>query len=190
MSTRDEDEAWRAIVENYGDRAVLEDNAVLDDDGPAIARTTATERIADDAASDSAPGTDLQPPARPAFGPQPRPAAPSPEPRPTPPEPAPFQPFAGLPGREEEPAELAPADEADGFVPPVPELPQMERRRLIAWLAVLGAPVAFVLGTVADVNVTGRLGALLALCFIGGLGWLVYSMPGEPQDPWDDGARI
>lgn len=172
VSTRDEDEAWRAIVENYGERPVLD---------------------ADDARID--PSARDEQPSGPAFGPQPRPEATNesrPDPRPeSRPEPRPeFRPFAGLPS--EEPAELAPerADAEDTFVPPVPDLPHMERRRLIAWLAVLGAPAAFVLGAVADVTVTGTVAAVLALIFVAAIAWLVISMPREPRDPWDDGARV
>ena len=137
---RDDDEAWRAIVENYGDRAQLgpEDDAAL-----------AEPRVVDPRTHDDEDD-----------------------------------------GHDDDRSSLR-EDPEDAFVPPPPPpIPRPTNDRLAAWLGVFGAPALLIVCTVAGV----RLGSLLTLglvaAFIGGFLYLVFRMPREPRDPFDDGARL
>jgi hypothetical protein len=80
------------------------------------------------------------------------------------------------------------------FVPPRPSLPHPSPDRLFAWLGVLGAPVVavalFVLHATLGWYVPTWVVDLLVIAFLGGFGYLVFLMPREPRDPWDDGARL
>ncbi len=176
MSTRDEDDAWRAIVENFGDRALLDD-AREEPEGEPPLRPSAppfrapTERNDDrtppGAARDSDSGqraSGFVP-----FGPQPTPREPD--------------------RQEFVPEDVLP-DDADTFVPPDVPLPRMRMSQVIAWIAALGAPVVFVVAALTGLRLGGLLSAVVALCFIGGFAWLVTTMPKEPPGPWDDGARV
>ncbi len=82
----------------------------------------------------------------------------------------------------------------DRFVAPRPSLPRTTPERFVAWLGVLGAPVVAVLLFIARVSfdwwIPNWLVVLVALGFLLGFGYLVFSMPREPRDPWDDGARL
>lgn len=176
MSTRDEDELWRSIVENYGDRAVL-------DEGPDL-----------EPPSQHAPEGGTETPSRSPLMPGPEPAGPpaASEPREG------FVPFTGPTAGPEDDVEAMSSSEAaeaagveePRFVPPTPPLPEMDRLRWAAWIAVLGSPTAFVVSAIADVRLNGLFAAVLALLFMGGFGWLVAHMPRDPGDPWDDGARV
>jgi len=158
---KDSDDAvWQEIVDNYGER-------VLDDPEP---------RADEPAAGSGQPVVD----------------------------PALFEPLEPEP--EDEPAELQGtgepeggwfrpfADEDDGFVPPDPEPVRLAPDRAVAWAGVLGVPVLTLLGVMltrlTDVYVPGWLGVLAVIAFLGGFGYLVATMPREPDDPWDDGARL
>lgn len=86
-------------------------------------------------------------------------------------------------------------DDDEGYVPPPPPpLPKPTPARLLAWIGVLGAPVA-VLVLIVVTSITGRhfsswvIGGLVA-AFIAGFVYLLMTMPTEPRDPWDDGARV
>ena len=85
-------------------------------------------------------------------------------------------------------------DEHDRFIAPRPALPRTTPERFLAWLGLLGAPVGAVLLFIAHVSlhwwIPGWVVAGLALAFLCGFGYLVFSMPREPRDPWDDGARL
>ena len=131
---RDHDEdAWRAIVENYGDRAQLEDEP-------------------------------------PVVAPQ-RHELPAPPPEP-------------------EHPELV-EDPEDAFVPPAPPpLPKLPPDRLAAWSGLVGAPAVLLVCLVAGIGIPTWAGYLLVAAFIGGFGYLVFTMPRGPADPWDDGARL
>jgi hypothetical protein len=86
-------------------------------------------------------------------------------------------------------------DDEEGYVPPPPPpLPKPTPARLLAWIGVLGAPVA-VLVLIVVTQITGRhfsswvIGGLVA-AFLAGFVYLLATMPSEPRDPWDDGARV
>jgi hypothetical protein len=84
--------------------------------------------------------------------------------------------------------------EHDAFVPPRPSLPRTTPERFLAWLGLLGSPVAAVLLFVARVSfdwwIPNWVVGLLAVAFLAGFGYLVFAMPREPREPWDDGARL
>lgn len=86
------------------------------------------------------------------------------------------------------------AYEADGFVAPRPSLPRTTADRFLAWLGVLGAPVAavvlFVLHATLGWWIPPWVVDALVIAFLVGFGYLVFHMPREPRDPWDDGARL
>jgi hypothetical protein len=85
-------------------------------------------------------------------------------------------------------------EDDDGFVAPRPTLPHVSPDRLLAWLGVLGAPVAavvlFVLHATLGWWIPNWVVDLLVIGFLVGFGYLVFHMPREPRDPWDDGARL
>lgn len=186
MTTRDEDELWKRIVENYGDRAVLDDEPT--------AEQSSGEKRGRGAQNLATPGVDETGPLP--EGPSRSPLLPGPEPLGQfvpPPAPGPFVPHdMDAPASEglDDASSTDPVDDVHGFVAPDPPLPTMEPRRWLAWLAVLGAPVAFVLSAFLNITLNGLVAAALALVFVGGFLWLVASMPREPGDPWDDGARV
>ena len=137
MSTeRSEDEAWRSIVDNYGERAALDEPAPQPADPPE----------------------------------QPSPAAETPDP--------------ADPDAWDEPEER--------FVPPVPpRAPRQPLPRRLAWLAVLGSPLALVVALLASVAIPGLVGYALVAAFVGGFGYLVATMErAASRDPWDDGAQL
>jgi hypothetical protein len=82
----------------------------------------------------------------------------------------------------------------DGFVAPRPVLPHIPPDRFLAWLGVLGAPVAavtlFVLHATLGWWIPNWVVDFLVIGFLVGFGYLVFHMPREPRDPWDDGARL
>jgi hypothetical protein len=86
-------------------------------------------------------------------------------------------------------------DEEDRFVPPEPgPMPRTTPDRLIAWLGLLGSPVAaivlFVIHSTTGLYIPGWVIDILVVAFLAGFGYLVLHMPREPRDPWDDGARL
>lgn len=93
-----------------------------------------------------------------------------------------------------EPDEEMYDDVHDRFVAPQPSLPLPTPDRLLAWLGVLGAPVLavvlFVLHVSLDWWIPNWVVDFLILAFLVGFGYLVFHMPREPRDPWDDGARL
>ncbi|OIJ24680.1 hypothetical protein [Nocardioides luteus] len=135
-----DEEAWREIVENYGDRPALEDEPV--------SRGLFEKKI------------DIVEPVE-----------------------------------ESDPYEDMWRDDDEGYVPPPPPpLPKPTPARLLAWIGVLGAPVA-VLVLIVVTQITDRhfsswvIGGLVA-AFLGGFVYLLMTMPSEPREPWDDGARV
>jgi hypothetical protein len=130
--TPDEDELWRSIVDNFGDRAEL-------------------------AASELEPAAN---PSAPVVVPDPVEQA--------------FE-----------------ESEVDAFVPPDPPLEPLPRGpRLAAWLGVLVAPLLLLSATLAHYWLPSIVGLALIAWFVGGFGYLVATMPGEPRDPDDDGAVV
>lgn len=85
-------------------------------------------------------------------------------------------------------------DDESYVPPPPPPVPRPTPARLLAWIGVLGAPVA-VLVLIVVTQVIGRsfstwvIGSLVA-AFLAGFVYLLVTMPSEPRDPWDDGARV
>lgn len=150
MKPGDEDEAWRQIVENYGDRPQVDDDA-------------------DEAVAHLEDRPLPEPPAAPA-GPTPDPTSES--------GPRPFD-----PGRLWE--------EADTFVPPpVAALPLAEPKRLVAWIGIFVVPAVYLVAVVAQLDYPGLADVALLAWLIGGFGYLVWTMPKRPHDPWDDGSRL
>ena len=90
--------------------------------------------------------------------------------------------------------EMYDEDYDDGFVAPDPVLPRTTPDRLLAWLGVLGAPVAalvlFILRATLGWWIPSWVVDFLVIAFLVGFGYLVFHMPREPRDPWDDGARL
>jgi len=86
------------------------------------------------------------------------------------------------------------AYEHDAFVAPQPSLPRTTPDRFFAWLGVLGAPVLavvlFVLRATLGWWIPSWVVDALVMAFLVGFGYLVFHMPREPRDPWDDGARL
>ncbi|MFT4084583.1 MAG: hypothetical protein QM638_18555 [Nocardioides sp.] len=150
----DEDSAWREIVENYGERAVLTDT----DTG------TGTAEPADDPAADDERQRRLE------------------------------QLFVVEFDEDEEPAPIYLEDSERYVPPPPPPLPRTTPERAAAWIGVLGAPVAAVVLVVVHMltglEIPALLTGFLVVAFLGGFGYLVATMPREPDDPWDDGARV
>lgn len=129
----DHDAAWQAIVDNYGD-------PVLADEEPEA-------------------------------------VVPSPAPRPE-------------PVAEDEPEELRP-DPDDTFVPPTPPpVPRPPIDRLLAWFGVFGAPAVLLFFVVTGLSMPRLVGWTLVGWFLVGFGYLIARMPGEPREPWDNGAQL
>ena len=91
-------------------------------------------------------------------------------------------------------AEAYDVDEFDRFVAPRPTLPRTTPERFLAWLGVLGTPVLTILLVVAhqamDWWIPSWVVTGMVIAFLAGFGYLVFAMPREPRDPWDDGARL
>jgi hypothetical protein len=78
-----------------------------------------------------------------------------------------------------------------GFVPPDPGWqPLPERPRLLAWLGLLAAPAVLLIAAILHLRMAGWFVGALVLAFVGGFVYLVWQMPREPREPWDDGSRI
>jgi hypothetical protein len=161
---RDSDEdAWRAIVDNYGDRIELEDDTPADPpvDPRAEPPATGSERASHDAGLQRL------------FRPLPEPPA-------------------DHRSRDDDLDDGLDDELDDGFVPPPPPpLPKLPPDRFLAWAGLFGSPTILLVCLVFDFRLAPWLGYLLVASFIGGFGYLVAKMPrGEDVDPWDDGARL
>jgi hypothetical protein len=78
-----------------------------------------------------------------------------------------------------------------GFVAPDPGWqPLPQGPRLVAWLGLLLGPAFLLLAAILHLSIPGWLVAVLVVGFVGGFGFLVWQMPREPREPWDDGSRI
>jgi len=156
-----EDQAWRAIVENYGDRADI-------DGPPPVAPAPDDASDASDAVGDVAGPPDPAPgaPFGGRFGDLRRFATESED-----------DPFV--------------ADEDEGYVPPPPPpLPRVEPDRMLAWIGVFGSPAVLLCALIFSFSLPSWLGYLLVAAFVGGFIYLVVKMPREPREPWDDGAQV
>ena len=144
-----EDRAWRSIVENYGDRAEIEEPPPESPTAPSTAPS-------------SAPSS------------------------------APFGGRFGDPSVfHAQPEEPAAEPEDEGYTPPEPPpLPVVAPDRGLAWAGVLGSPVVLLCALIFGISIPTWLGYLLVMGFVGGFLYLVFQMPREPRDPWDDGAQV
>ena len=134
------EQEWRSIVENYGDRAEIEDEPPAESPGE-----------------------------RPRVG-------------------SVFDAPAFNPTYDEVDRDL---EAEQGFVAPDPGWqPLPAGPRLAAWIGLLAGPVFLLFAAVLHVSIPGILVALLVAGFVGGFGFLVWQMPREPREPWDDGSRI
>jgi hypothetical protein len=108
--------------------------------------------------------------------------------------PTPDTPTIKHPDDEGEPAVRRPeAEEEEHFVPPPPPpLPEVEPRRRLAWIALFGTPVLALAMVALGVQVSGWVGFLMAVAFVGGFSYLVATMGSSPPDDWsgDDGAVL
>lgn len=96
-------------------------------------------------------------------------------------------------GASEEPTSPGRAAESDDdhFVPPPPPpLPVLEPRRKLAWGGLLGTPLVALLMAGAGLRPPGWVAMILVICFVGGFGYLVATMPSRRHDGPDDGAVI
>lgn len=99
-------------------------------------------------------------------------------PAPPPPPSYDVEPSAWEPTEHYQPPEPPPA--------PVPNSP-----RGVAWVAMLGAPVLFLVLIAVHVPLPSWAVLLLGVAFVGGLGYLVATMPRhDDTDPFDDGAVL
>lgn len=176
-----EDALWRAIVENYGERADLDASRA---DGPNAATVGAPESATDTATDtvETQPESPTEPtePATDDGG----------------------DVAVGADGTDHEAARAAEAarrerefeaqhEVPEQFVPPEPPpLPYVPPSRLLAWCLMVGGPVLLLLSLVLDFWLPGILQLLAVAGFVGGFVYLVIRMPRDPRDPWDDGARV
>ena len=92
---------------------------------------------------------------------------------------------------DEEPAR-EPVDREEHFEPPpAPPIPRPEPRRLAAWIALFGAPMVGLVLLVSPLPLPSYVGYGLFAAFVGGFGYLVWTMGGrDGREGWDDGARL
>ncbi len=78
------------------------------------------------------------------------------------------------------------------FVPPEPPpAPRLPAAKRAAWLGVVGSPVLLLGAMLLSLDVPRLIGWALVAGFVGGFGYLVWTMPRrEDRDPFDDGAQI
>ncbi|MCH1868233.1 hypothetical protein [Nocardioides sp. CFH 31398] len=175
MDRSKEDALWRAIVENYGERADLDD-ATTDraadrhtGDGASVGSTETASEAAEASSEDqaSAAGT-----AEPVDG-------------------ADHQAARDAEAARREREFEAQHEVPERFVPPEPPpLPYVPPSRLLAWCLMVGGPLLLLLSLVLDFWLPGIIQLLAVAGFVGGFVYLVVRMPRDPRDPWDDGARV
>jgi hypothetical protein len=179
---RDSDEdAWRAIVANYGDRVELDDEPST---GPSTGPSTEPPtELSTQSPAESPP----EPPGDPSAQPSAQPVR----------DPGDDQRlerlFRPLPDPGERAADRSTQgeDADDAFVPPTPPpLPKLPPDRMLAWSGLFGSPTLLLVCLVLGVHLAPWLGYLMVAAFMGGFVYLVVHMPRGPADPWDDGARL
>jgi hypothetical protein len=92
------------------------------------------------------------------------------------------------------PADRAPADDEEHFIPPAPPpLPKLDSVTKGAWAALFGGPAYLVAATAAGWQVSGLAAFFAIAAFVAGFAILVLRMhdpgPGGPDDT-DDGAVV
>lgn len=174
MSTPEEDEVWRTIVENYGER-------------PTFPEVDPDPGSAGEPGPGSGPGSEA--------GPEPGSEQAhdrgsdygwvSPEDR--------HHPAYDVPRIEQpdrDPEELHERS-SDHFVPPEPPpVPLPRGRRGAAWFGLFGVPVLLLLTIVLAIDLPGFVTFALLAWFVGGFVYLVATMRNDDTDGWDDGAVV
>lgn len=178
-----DDEAWRAIVDNYGERALT------DADEQRYAELFADDNRWEPGTSDHAgdtPSATLDLGGRPRSGDAGGSAGGS----------------AGgdraYDDRDERDREvrereerLEAADLADRFVPPTPPpLPVPPPVRFAAWAGILVPPVFLILVAAVGLYPPSVLGWGMLVWFLASFAYLLTTMDRDPRDPWDNGARL
>jgi hypothetical protein len=72
--------------------------------------------------------------------------------------------------------------------PPLPPPAVISPERRLAWVGLVGSPIALVVVNLLDYGLPGVLTGGLVLAFLASFGYLVATM--DPRDPDDDGARV
>lgn len=99
------------------------------------------------------------------------------------------EPIDLIPIQPEAPTRIVESD--DHFVPPeVPRVELADGPRGAAWLGLLGAPTLFVIALLTGIDIPQWLSLFAVIAFLVSLGYLVFTMRGNDDDPWDDGARV
>lgn len=184
MTTPEEDEAWRLIVDHYDETAVRDPRHPAESTDAAEAGDGTEHSAADDEEQRDDAGL---PPSGTGHdhGPSHRPAEPTDLPAPD----FPVDPPDDF-SHADQPAD-AWTDPDDAFVPPpAPPAPDVSLSRRIAWAAVAGVPGVFFAAALTGRTIPGAMAALLAAALAAAFVYLVVSQPREPRDPWDDGSRI
>lgn len=79
----------------------------------------------------------------------------------------------------------------DHYVPPeAPRVGLADGPRGAAWLGLLGAPTLFVIALLTGISVPQWLALFVVVAFLVSLGYLIATMRGNDDEPWDDGARV
>jgi hypothetical protein len=170
-----EDALWRAIVENYGERAEIDDRGTdrtdrAVTDGASVGTTETASDAAEGSVDDQSPAAD--------------PAADGPDG-------ADHQAARDAEAARRERDVEAQHEVPERFVPPEPPpLPYVPPSRLLAWCLMVGGPLLLLLSLVLDFWLPGIIQLLAVAGFVGGFVYLVIRMPRDPRDPWDDGARV
>ena len=158
MDKRDEEDAWRAIVENFGERALLDDelpSAELDPETLEAPGTPQWEAVD-----------------------EPEPFVPGPE-------------HEYVDPVEEHPSDpTAMYDDEGRFIPPSPPLPYVPPKRLLAWGTLALVPVIMILAALTSRPMSGMMATLLIAAWVAAFGYLVWTMPDEPRDPFGNGAQV
>ena len=170
----DEEAAWRAIVENYGERAVLEP-PTRETHRPAPGHS-GVERAQDERSAPSLdPGHSTEPPIAPS-----RRAADVPGDR-----------LGDSLGDSLGDAGRTSSSDHEHFVPPdPPPLPKPTPARRLAWSGLFVPPVLMLLAVVFAWTFPMWFSLALVASFVGGFVFLVVTMPNGEGEDSDDGAVL
>ncbi len=163
MNQPDEDALWRSIVENYGERAMLDPRAERERPGEGMADPAANETT-DDTAQELGSRRDNERIVEP------------------------VDPLTSGVGDRLD----AWDDPEDHFVPPEPPpLPRLAPPQLLAWTGVFGTPALTVAMAVLHLSIPLWASLLALIWFVGGFSFLVATMRrDDDDDEWDDGAVL